>query len=218
MSWRFLAHNFWWKLGALVMSVMLWLAILGEPELVTTHGVPVLYRNLHQGLLIGSDAMDLVRLELRGPATRLTSAALSDVAVQLDLSDVGAPGERTFTLSERDFNLPHGVTFVRAIPSQVRLRFGRLKQKEVPVDVRFAAPPPKDYEVTGHQVFPGTLQIAGPELRVNEIATAQTDAIDLSSVSETSDIQVNTFLADPQVWMESQPVVTVHVQVEKIKK
>jgi hypothetical protein len=218
MSWRFLTHNFWWKLGSLAMSIMLWLAILGEPELVTTHAVPILYRNLKSELLIGADALDLVRVELRGPSSRLTSSALSDLAVLLDLSAVTAPGERTFTVSDGDFHLPKGVTFLRAIPSQIRLRFARRKMKQIPVEVRFASPPPKDYQVTGHQVIPATLQIAGPEHRVDEIANAETDAIDLSSVTQTSDIRVNTFVADPQVWLESQPFVTVRVMVEKTKK
>jgi YbbR domain-containing protein len=130
---------------------------------------------------------------------------------------VAAPGERTFTFSDHDFHLPRGVTFLRAVPSQVRLHFARLKEKEVPVDVRIATPPPKDYEVVGHQVTPATLQIAGPEHRVDEIVSAQTDGLDLSSITQTADIRVNTFVADPQVWMESQPFVTVHVTVEKTK-
>jgi YbbR domain-containing protein len=218
MSWRFLTNNFWWKLGSLAMAVMLWLAILGEPELVTTHAVPILYRNLRGDLLIGSDALDLVRVELRGPSSRLTSSALSDLAVLLDLSAVSAPGERTFTLSDGDFHLPQGVNFLRAVPSQIRLRFSRRKVKDVPVEVRFASPLPKEYQMVGQEVIPGTVQIAGPEHRVDEIVTAQTDAIDLSSITETSDIRVNTYVADPQVWMESQPFVTVHLTVQKIQK
>ncbi|HML17606.1 MAG TPA: CdaR family protein [Bryobacteraceae bacterium] len=216
--WRFITRNFAWKLGSLMLSVLLWFAIVGEPELVTTHSLPILYKNLPRGLLINSDAIDSVRVELRGPSGRLTEAALSDLAVTIDLSNVSSPGERTFTLSDADVRLPEGVTFVRGVPSQLRLRFSRVQSKDVPVEVKFASPPPEGYRIASQDVRPSSVRIAGPERRLAAIAVADTDAIDLSAVTLSSDIRVNTFVSDPQVWMESSPVVTVRVKLEKIGK
>jgi YbbR domain-containing protein len=214
--WRALTRNLGWKLGSLVLSVSLWFAIVGEPELVATHSVPILYRNLPPDLLIGSDAVDSVRVELRGPSSKLTAGNLSDVAVLLDLSSIGGPGERTYTLSDGDLHLPEGVTFLRAIPSQLRLQFSHLRRKDVPVQIRFAQPPPNGYTITSQTVEPSQLRIAGPELRVERTTSAQTDAIDLSSVTQSSEFHVNTFISDPQVRLENSSVVTVKVTVEKI--
>jgi YbbR domain-containing protein len=215
-AWRALTRHFGWKLGSLVLSISLWFAIVGEPELVSTHTAPILYRNLPSDLLIGSAAVDSVRLELRGPASKLTVGNLSDVAVLLDLSSISGSGERTFTLSDDDFHLPQGVTFLRAIPSQLRLQFAHLEKKDVPVDVRFAQPPPSGYRVTGQTVTPNALRIAGPEQRVQRTASAQTDAIDLSSVTQSSEFHVNTFIPDPQVRLETSSMVTVKVTIERI--
>jgi YbbR domain-containing protein len=213
--WRRLFHNAGWKLGSLGLSILLWFAVVGEPELATIHNVPVLYRNLPKGLLIGSNAIDTVRVELRGPASRLGDASLADVAVTLDLSSVDGPGERTFTLSDADIHLPNNVTFLRSIPSQMRLRFARLKSKDVPVELRFGSTLAPGLRIAGQQVTPQTLRISGPESRVDAVANAQTDAIDLSGVGQDSEIRVNTFVADPQVWLESSPVVTVRLSVQK---
>ncbi|HLX44040.1 MAG TPA: CdaR family protein [Bryobacteraceae bacterium] len=216
--WRLITHNFGWKLGSLVLAVALWFAIVGEPELVTTRDVPILYKNLPPDTLIGSDAVDSVRLELRGPSGRLSAASLADLTVTLDLASVNGPGERTFTLSDSSMHLPENVTFLRAIPSQLRLRFARRKMKEVPVQVRFLRPPPSGYEIVGQQVIPEMLQVAGPEPRVDATGSAQTDAIDLSAVTQASEIRVNTFVADPQVWLQSSPMVTVKLKIEKSGK
>ena len=212
---RAIARNFGWKVGSLLIAVLLWFGIVGEPEVVTTRAAPILYRNVSKELLIGQDAIDSVRLELRGPAGRLSSAALSDVAVDLDLAAINTAGERTFTLSDGDLRLPDGVTFLRAIPSQLRLRFARRKSKDVPVEVRFNSPPPSGYAIVHEEIQPGNLRIAGPEGRVDAIAAAQTDAIDLSHATTSGDYRVNTFLADPQVWFESPPAVTVKLTIEK---
>lgn len=213
--WRRLFRNAGWKLGSLGLAIILWFAVVGEPELATIHNVPVLYRNLPQGLLIGSNAIDTVRVELRGPTSRLTNVALAEVAVMLDLSSVEGPGERTFTLSDADIRLPDGVTFLRSIPSQMQLRFARVKSKDVPVTIRFGLPLGPGLRIARQEVTPETLQISGPENRVDAVASAQTDAIDLSGIHQDAEIRVNTFVADPQVWMESSPVVTVRLTIEK---
>jgi YbbR domain-containing protein len=213
--WRRLFRNAGWKLGALGLAILLWFAVVGEPELATIHNVPVLYRNLPKGLLIGSTAIDTVRVELRGPTSRLTNAALADVAILLDLSSVEGPGERTFTLSDADIRMPDGVTFLRSIPSQMQLRFARVKSKDVPVTLRYGLPLGPGLRIAREDVTPQTLRISGPENRVDAVTSVQTDAIDLSGVHQDSEIQVNTFVADPQVWLEASPVVTVRLTIEK---
>jgi YbbR domain-containing protein len=212
---RLFMHDFGWKLASLVVAVLLWFSIIGEQEVVTTRPAPILYQNLSRDLLIGTDALDSVRLELRGPASKLTADRLAAAEVQVDLSSVNGPGERTFTLSGADLRLPEGVSFLRAVPSQLRVRFARMMTREVPVEVRIGEPPPAGYRVARQEVTPDRLSITGPEARVTTTQKAETDALDLSSVTDTAEIRVNTFIADPQVRLESPPMVTVRVTVEK---
>jgi hypothetical protein len=212
---KLITRNFWWKLGSLTLAVLLWFAILGEPELVTTHTAPILYKNLSPGLLIGIEALDQVRVELRGPSGKLTPDRLAEMAVLLDLSDVKGPGERTYTLSDADFHLPQGVTFLRAVPSQLRVRLAKLVSRVVPVNVRISAPPPAGYRVVRQETLPDKLRIMGPEVRVASVNSAETDAIDLSGITTTTEIKSNAFLSDPQVRFEVSSAVTVRLTIEK---
>jgi YbbR domain-containing protein len=212
---RFVTRNWKAKLGSLTLAALLWLAILGEPELVTTHTSPILYKSLPVGLLIGSDALDQVRVELRGPSGKLSPDRLAEMAVLLDLSDVKGPGERTFTLSDADFHLPQGVTFLRSVPSQLRVRFARLVSRDVPVNVRVSAPLPLGYRMARQEADPQVLRIAGPEGRVNSVTSADTDAIDLSGITASRDIKVTAFISDPQIRFEVSPIVTVKLTIEK---
>ena len=216
MAW--ITRNFLWKLGALAVSAVLWFVIVGQPELVTTRTVPILYKNLPPDLLIGQSAEDAVHVELRGPSGRLGGSELAEVAVMLDLASVASPGERTFTLSESDLHLPDGITFLRAVPSQLRVRFARKKSREVPVEARFGTPLPEGYQLVKSEIVPQTLKIGGPEGRVDAIMSAQTDAIDLAGVTNSEEVRVNTFVQDPQVWLESAPAVRVKLTIEKRAK
>jgi YbbR domain-containing protein len=165
--------------------------------------------------LIGTGALDQVRVELRGPSGKLSPDRLAETAVLLDLSDVKGPGERTFTLSDADFHLPQGVTFLRSVPSQLRVTFARLTSREVPVNVRISSPPPAGYRIVSQQVVPDKLRIAGPEGRVTAVAGAETDAIDLHAITGNAEIKASAFIADPQVRFEVSPLVTVKLIVEK---
>jgi YbbR domain-containing protein len=214
--WRRLTINFWWKISSLAIAVLLWVAVGGEPELVTIQAVPVLYRNLPKGLLLLiSDSPDEIRVQLRGHSGTLGRAALSEVFASLDLAGVTAPGEQTFTLSASDFSLPSGVSFLRAAPSQLRLRFDRSGTKDVRVVARLDGSVPAGYRIAGQIVTPDHLSISGPEQRVSAITAADTDVVEVGSLTRSTDIKVNAFVADARVQFTSPPVVTVHLTIEK---
>ncbi len=213
--WRRLTHNLVWKLASLALSVALWLAVVGEPELVAIQPVPVLYRNLPPNLLLLSDAPDQVRAELRGPSGRLTRETLAEIFAAIDLSGVTNPGTQTFTLSESDFSLPQGIGFLRAVPSQVSLRFDRMLSKTVPVQIQLTGNLPQGYRLTSKTVQPESLQVSGPETNVRGIESAKTDPVDLSGVTRDIDVRVNAFVSEQRAQFSSPPLVTVHLMVEK---
>jgi len=206
-----------WKLGALAVAILLWLILAGAPEVVALQSVPILYQNLHSGLVLAADAPGSLRAELRGAARNLTESSLSSVFVRLDLSSVDRPGEQTLTISSSEFNLPQGVTFLRAIPSQVRLQTFRSATKEVPVTVRLDGVPPEGYRIVQTDPSPDKLRISGPEPRVQSILTANTDLIDVRNLTQTTEVQTDAFVDDPRVQFESPPVVRVRLILEKIR-
>ena len=215
---RLLASNLHWKAASILIAVALWSFVVGEPELVTTHSAPIFYKDLPREFQIESDTPDRVHLEIRGPASKLTPASLSETAVVLDLSSVQTPGERTFTVHGSSINLPTGVTLIRAVPSQLRLQFDRTMTKSVAVKVRTSAPQPTGYNILSVTVTPARLTIVGPESHLRQIDSAQTDPIDLSDVFSRADFHVHAYVSDPQVQFDGSPLVTVSAMVEKSKQ
>jgi diadenylate cyclase len=210
--------NIGWKLGALVTAALLWIAVAVTPTVVASHSAPILYRNLSPDLMVTGDSPDTVHVELRGTAADLTAAALADTVAVFDLAGVKSPGERTFTMSDTNLSLPPGVTFLRAVPSQFRLRFARLTNKNVPVEIQFSGTLPPGYRLTGKSVSPETLRIAGPENRIAAVRQVETDAIDLTGLTESGDFRVDAFAADTQVRFESPSLVTVKLTIERTGK
>ena len=207
--------NIGWKLGSLLLAVLLWIAVSAEPDIVTTRAVPILYRNLGPQFLVTGDMPESVRIEIRGSANQLSAATLAGTVALFDLSSVNAAGDRTFTISNDDLNLPRGVAFLRAVPSQLRLRIARLAAKDVPVVVRTAGAVAPGYRLLSSVPVPATLRIVGSEARVAAISSVETDAVDLGGLAQPVERRVNAFVSDPQVRFESSPVVAVKLAIER---
>jgi YbbR domain-containing protein len=128
--WRVLTHNAGWKLLSVVLAVLLWIAVEGEPELVTVQTVPVFYRNVDPTLALVASPPASVRLELRGPSDVLSRDNLSNIALLVDLAGVTDPGERVFPVTRGTMTLPAGVTFVRSDPSDLKLHLDRASESK----------------------------------------------------------------------------------------
>ncbi len=210
--------NMGWKLSSLAVAILLWMAVEVTPNVVTNHSAPILYRNLASDLMVTGDSPEAIHVELRGTAGQLTSSALADTVAVFDLSTVKAPGERTFTISDANLNLPPGVTFLRAVPSQFRVRIARMMAKEVPVQIQFSGALPSGYRISSQSVMPVALRIVGSENRISATTKVETDAIDLTGLTLPSEFHVDAFAADPQVRFESPSSVTVKLSIEKSEK
>jgi YbbR domain-containing protein len=124
-------------------------------------------------------------------------------------------GEQTFTIDRSNITLPFGVTLVRAVPSQLRMRFDKQLTKQIPVRVRYQSNPPVGWRVYRESVTPETLRIIGPATRVDQIEYAETDPVDIPWQPGEKTIRVHVFAGDPQVRFESSPMVTVKALVER---
>lgn len=208
-------RNLGWKLLSLLIAVALWIAVAREPEVATSLSVPVDFKNMRDDLDIEGNLPDRVRLEVRGPSGSLTRESLASTAVVLDLSDAYA-GERTYSIRSRNLNLPSGVVFYRAVPSQLTLRFQQLIVKEEPVQAVYVNQP-AGYRIASQDVSPAKVPIRGSQQRVEVISQVKTDPMDLSGVDSEKVFHTHLNIGDAQVRLVEVPAdITVRVKLEKI--
>lgn len=212
MGW--ITDNWGLKLLSVLVAVLLWLATVGEPEIVTAQSAPIQYRNTPPNLEISSELTDTALIEMRGSSERLSVP--TNAVVILDLGGNPRPGERTFSILAEHVKLPPGISFLRAVPSQIRLRLEYRVSREVPVVVRYSSPAPDGYRIGRQEVSPAVVRIVGPESRVNPIDKVQTDPIDLVPRDELQTFRVHPYVGDPQVRIErSDLMIQVKVDLEK---
>ncbi len=211
---QFLTRNLVWKLLSLLVAFFFWLNVASEPDLATIISVPVEYNNFPRGLEISSKIVESIDLEARGPAGQLRSLQDSRIAEVVDFSTVNAPGERTFTLTAKQLNLPRGITLIRTIPAQLRFRFEKQLTREVSVNVKFSGMLPQGLSVAEVDVEPRELSITGPESRVRESKELISDPFDLTGVSGDTQATLGVYEAEPEVRILDAPQVTVKIHIQ----
>jgi len=209
---RILLRNWPWKLFSLGAAFLLWFTFSGARELTTAITVPIQYRNIPKNLEISSDLVEEAHLVLPGPSTRLSRLAGPDIPVIIDLADVSAGGQRTYTLDRRHTALPPSVILERALPAQVRLTFEPRITRRVPVHVRFDNIP-EGQTVEGFVVEPPTLEIFGPRSSVVRIERVDADAIDLAKPPVDGDYATTAFAGDQRVNFTGVSAVRVRVRL-----
>jgi len=203
-------HNFFWKLLALAIALIVWVLVANEPELSTFTTVRVAYRNVPDNLEISSAPTETVTLELRGPAGELrgTGESRNPASVVLDMSNVG-PGQRTFEIGDGNVTLARGVHLVRSIPAAIRFEFEQRVERTIPIRARFSGDGSDGYVLARYTVTPSSIEVIGPASHVARVDAATTDPVDLSNTEGTFQVRVNAFVMDSYVRFESPPQVVV---------
>jgi len=210
-----LTENVGLKLLSLAVAMLLWLALVGEPNTTGAIVVPVQYHNIPKDLEVSSDFVDSAYVEVKASRGRLSS--LGNAVVVIDLANQNQPGERTFSILSDNVSLPPGVEFLRSIPSQIRMRLEPRISRDVPVLVRYGSPIPEGIRIVRQEVTPDTVRIVGPESSVQLIDRVQTDPVELAGVAPGEHaFRVHPFAGDGRVRLErSDVMINVKVVLEK---
>jgi YbbR domain-containing protein len=210
---QLLLHNLGWKALSLVIAMALWVVVAREPQLATSLSVPVEFKNMPNDLDFSTAVPDRVRLEVRGQSGRLSRENLSDIAVVLDLSDAHV-GDRTYTIRDRNLNLPAGVFFDRTVPSQLTLHFEHLISRDIPIRPLYQKIQ-QGYHLTKVALDPSRVRVRGPEERLATMDFVPTDPIDLTGVVGAKTFRTHVNLGDPQVRTEAPITVAITVSVAR---
>ena len=208
-------NNPGWKLFALAIAVFLWSSFSETAATEAFVKVPIEYRGLANTLEISSGVVDTVTVDLRGPADGVKRFSDSPSAALLDFSTINRAGEHTVSLDGSNISLPGELTLVRVIPSQLRFQFEARTSRDVPVEVKFAGKPPAGYRLVRFEALPPSIQVVGPESQVNKVNSADTDAIDLSTVVGSTTFSVSAYIGNPQVRVARPAKIAVRIEIEK---
>src|ERR1051325_6340471 len=209
-----LTHNWYLKLIAIGLAVMLWALVATETSSEIGLEVPAEYRNIPAQLEIRGDTANVVHVRLRGLSNVIRDISAKDVSTTIDMSKM-RPGDGIVPLSPQNVQAPFGAEVIRVNPSSVRFNLERTLTKTVPVIATILGQPLDGFEAAKVTIDPNKVQIEGPESRVMTLDSIATVPIRLdrrqSRVEQSADLDV----PDPQIRLSHPGPVNVQVEIRR---
>jgi YbbR domain-containing protein len=173
------------KVAALLLGTLLWFTVSGQQVERTVSRVPVVYRNVPDGLQITGDLTEAVTVHVRGSESQISRLQTDEVSTVVDLSDAEAGQRSTFPLRTDQIAVPAGVEVIWVDPAEVTLTLEPAGTAVLPVKPVIDGQPAPGYIVSEVAVEPAAVVLAGPRSRLRTAAAATTDPVGIAGAKAT---------------------------------
>ena len=179
---QFLFDHSGLKLLALGLALVLFVLVRCETETMRTVQLDVVAElpALDSSQVLVSELPSKVRVDLRGPRTRLDALRLTELTpIRADLRE---DGRRELSLEEL-IRVPEPVQVVRVRPRSVQLQWRRRAERRVPIQLNVEGTPPRGLELgAGVRLDPSSVAVTGPDDEVAALQRIETDKLSVSSL------------------------------------
>ena len=181
---RAITNNMHLKISALVVGIVLWAFAKGEQNATRLYSIPLILRNVPQGLTTVQKIPDMVEVILEGDNKELVRVNLwGDLHAVVDMS--GAQAGRTFRvgLSAANVVLP-GDAQVQVVevrdPRNLDMEIDELVDRRVAVSPTVVGAPAEGFFTFGPmRSLPDSVFVFGPAGVVSELASVPTALLDI---------------------------------------
>jgi YbbR domain-containing protein len=207
---NFFLRSFHLKLTSVLLALLLWIAINGEPQSAIVLKVPLEYRNYPKGIEVLGDTLNTVDVRLSASSSLIKRLDPADIAAVIDLSDWSL-GERTYSITTDNIHLPHGATLTKITPNKVRLKFEPTRRKTVEIRPRITGKVAEGNRIDSVLSHPSEVEIEGPEGHLSAIDFVSTDSVDVSGRSDSYETRAHLYVEDQLVRFPKEQETTVEL-------
>jgi len=212
-AWRRARRDVWLlRFAAFVISIMLWLTVLGGKRIEINKTISLDYQ-LPKNLVISNQAPKEVSFRVVGPRAFMKEYEERDIVIGIDLSNSN-PGDYEVPISEERLDVPLGLRVVSVSQTTIPLKLERAVPKRVPIRAVFSGQLPDGIKIVSVTLKPSTVEVKGALSRLQSIDAVPTEPISPSPNSLRQEFDVKLSLAElPGIFVEDQATY-VHVVAE----
>ena len=211
--------NWGLKLFSLLLALVLWLTLI-PPEKISsekTLTVPLELYNIPSEMELVEKPPATVDIKIRAPNRLLNQISAANVHAVLDLKKARID-QTQYPLNKNMISIPEGAEVKDINPSQVNLRLERTKEVMLEVVPNIIGKLGEGLKLEKIEVIPPQVPVKGPESKVKDKYKLRTSPIDISSFTQSTEIEADLILPNPDLQLaSSQTTVKVKIIVQPEK-
>jgi len=216
---KLFVKNWGLKLFSLLLALVLWLTLI-PPEKISsekTLTVPLELYNIPSEMELVEKPPSTVDIKIRAPNRLLNQISSANVHAVLDLKKARID-QTQYPLNKNMISIPEGAEVKDINPSQVNLRLERTKEVMLEVVPNIIGELAEGLKLEKVEVIPLQVPVKGPESKFKDKYKLKTSPIDISSLSQTTDLEADVILPDPDLRLaSSQTTVKVRIVIQEEK-
>jgi YbbR domain-containing protein len=207
-----LSENASYKIVALLITLILWVIILGSKEDSLLKHIPATYI-LPRGMVLTNQVPTSVDFRFTGPRLPLKRFSETIEPLTIDLSSQ-PEGPAPFRIHPDNIDVPPGIRVISVTPATITANLEKTAVFKVPVNVTYKNALPDGLKLGKISVEPNQLEFTAPRSSVEKMKTVSTESIDLSTIHASQSVEVGLLPLDPVMKRESQARVRVTLEVK----
>ncbi len=213
---RLFIRNWGLKLFSFLLALILWLTLIPEEKIFSEKNLTVTLElhNLPTGIEVVEKPPATVDVRIRAPRRLIAQITPANVQAILDLREARIDVQ-DYVLNERMISIPQGAEVKEVRPSQVSLKLERTIQAMLDVEPNITGELQEGLEVTKIEVVPPQVLVRGPESKINKNDKVRTTPVDISSFTQSTEVEANLILPNPDLRLASaQSAVRVKIVIQ----
>jgi YbbR domain-containing protein len=215
-------RNWGLKLFSFIMALLLWLTLIPEEKMYRekTVTVPLELYNIPPNIELLVKAQPTLNVTIRASNRLIPQISTANVHAVLDLSKASVD-QKQYPLNKNMVSIPQGAEIKEIYPMQVNIELERAKEIVMPIEANVIGELQEGLVLKRVEVIPAEVLVRGPESKVVDTAKVRTTPVDISLLTQSTEIEADLILPNPDleiVGAEAKALVKLLIQEEAIEE
>jgi YbbR domain-containing protein len=217
---RVFLRNWGLKLFSFIVALFLWLTLIPDDKIFDEKILTVRLdvHNIPAGMALVERPPSSVNVIIRAPKRLIDQFTGANVNAVLDLREARIDVQ-DYYLSENMIRMPEGAEVKEVFPIQVKLKLEKIVEAMLEVEPDIMGELPEGLGVAKIEVIPPRVRVRGPESKVNPEDKVKTTPVDISALTEPTEVEASLLLPNPDLRLIStRTTVKVRILIQEINE
>jgi YbbR domain-containing protein len=207
-----ISENTSYKIVALLITLILWVIILGNRESSMLKMIPTEYL-LPRDAMIVNNVPHEVAFKVIGPRLVLRKFADSSEPLTIDLSSA-LEGLTTVRIHPDSINVPSGLRVVSVMPATITPSLEKIISRKAAIHLVTSGTLPQGLMLKSIEIIPNEWTVSGARSVIEKLSVVQTAPIDLSKIKDSLSEDVPLIIDEQGVIKQKDPRVRINLVVK----
>jgi YbbR domain-containing protein len=187
-------------LFSFLLAIILWLTLIPEEKMYSekTLVVPLELINIPANMEPTERVQPSINVTLTASNRLIPQIAAANVHAVIDLRNASIQ-QKDYPINLSMISIPAGAEIKEIYPSQVKINLEDTKEVQLKIEANIIGKLADGYELKKIELVPSEVQIRGPKSKVPDRAVVRTTPIDIASLTQSTELEVDLILPNPDV-------------------